>query len=64
MFGEADSAVAQLEPLLAAFAAGVESGLYINPMASVPLMRIDPIWDSIREHPGFQALLQKYDPLR
>ncbi len=63
MFSEADSAVAQLELLFSAFAAGEESGHYINPMASVPLMRIDPIWDSIRDHPAFQALLEHYDPL-
>ena len=64
MAGEADSAVVQLEGLLSAFAAGEESGHYVNPRASVPLMRIDPIWDPIRDHPAFQALLKEYDPLR
>jgi serine/threonine-protein kinase len=28
---------------------------------SVPLLRLDPVWDPLRDHPRFQALLQKYD---
>ncbi|MGH8274111.1 MAG: winged helix-turn-helix domain-containing protein [Gammaproteobacteria bacterium] len=27
---------------------------------SVPLLRLDPIWDAIRHDPGFQSLLKKY----
>jgi len=25
------------------------------------MLRLDPLWDSIRDHPGFRALLKKYD---
>jgi len=28
---------------------------------SIPLLRIDPIWDPLRGHPGFEALLEKYE---
>ena len=28
---------------------------------AVGLLRLDPIWDSLREHPRFQALLAKYE---
>jgi serine/threonine-protein kinase len=27
---------------------------------SVPLLRIDPRWDPLRDHPRFQALMEKY----
>jgi len=53
-----------LDLLLSGFAAGRKSGHYTDPMASVPLMRLDPIWDGVRDHPAFQALLEMYDPLR
>ena len=28
---------------------------------SVGFLKIDPTWNSLRDHPGFLALLQKYD---
>ena len=60
--GEPDLAVADLELLLSTYAAAQQTGRYIDPFTHVPLMRIDPIWDPIRDHPAFQALLEKYDP--
>jgi serine/threonine-protein kinase len=47
--GEAEAALDEIERLLA------------KPSAlSVHLLRLDPIWDPIREHPRFMALLKKY----
>jgi len=28
---------------------------------SVGMLRLDPVWDPLRDHPRFQALLEKYD---
>jgi serine/threonine-protein kinase len=28
---------------------------------SVPLLRLDPVWDPLRDHPRFQALLEKHE---
>ena len=47
--GELDDAVAELEYLLS-----------IPSRVSVPLLRLDPRWDPLRDHPRFQALLEKY----
>jgi serine/threonine-protein kinase len=47
--GDADAAVKELEWLLRG-----PSEL------SVPILRLDPRWDPIREHPRFKALLAKY----
>ena len=49
MVGEFELAVDQLEVLLS------------RPSAlSVPWLRLDPTWDPLRDHPRFQALLEKY----
>ncbi|NIM91125.1 MAG: hypothetical protein GTO17_09275 [Candidatus Aminicenantes bacterium] len=48
--GEHDEAIDTLEYLLS-----IHSGHYI----SVPLMRIDPTWDLLRDHPRFQRLLEE-----
>jgi len=63
ILGMPDSAIADLELLFSTLSAAPETGRYIDPVAYVPLMRIDPIWDPIRDHPGFQELLVRYDPL-
>jgi tetratricopeptide (TPR) repeat protein len=49
--GEPDQAVKLLARLLA-----IPAGRVV----SVPLLRLDPGWDSIRHDPGFQALLKRY----
>ena len=48
--GEYDEAINQLEYLLS-----IPSGDLI----SVPLMRVDPMWDPLRDHPRFKRLLEK-----
>jgi len=50
MVGEYDSAIDQLEILLA-----------VPSPTSVPMLRIAPTWNPLRDHPRFQALLAKYD---
>jgi len=49
MVGETDAAIDGLEFLLS-----------IPGDLSVPLLRLDPTWDPLRDHPRFQALLEKY----
>ena len=51
MVGDHEAAVQRLEQILS-----VASGNKI----SVPLIRLDPTWDPLRDHPPFQALLEKY----
>jgi serine/threonine-protein kinase len=47
--GEYDAAIEELEVLLS-----------IPGPVSVPLLSIDPFWDPLRDHPRFQALLERY----
>jgi len=48
--GEADKALDLIEELLS-----------IPSWLSVGLLRLDPVWDPLRDHPRFQALLERYD---
>jgi serine/threonine-protein kinase len=50
MVGEHDTAIDQLESLLA-----------VPSPTAVPMLRIDPTWDPLRDLPRFQALLVKYE---
>ncbi len=50
MVGEYDAAIDQLERLLA-----------VPSPTAVPMLRIDPAWDPLRDNPRFQALLAKYE---
>ena len=50
MVGEQDAAIDQLEYLLS-----------IPSWLSAWDLRLDPHWDPLRDHPRFQALLEKYD---
>ncbi|MGD8536822.1 MAG: tetratricopeptide repeat protein, partial [Candidatus Aminicenantes bacterium] len=49
--GEYEEAVSQLEYLMS-----IPSG----DIVSIPLLRLDPVWDPLREHPRFKRLLEKY----
>ncbi len=50
MVGQYDAAIDQLEILLER-----------PSLTSVALLRIDPTWDALGDHPRFQALLDKYE---
>jgi serine/threonine protein kinase/tetratricopeptide (TPR) repeat protein len=51
MVGEYDAAIDRLDRLLS-----------IPSEMSVALLRIDPTWDPLRDHPRFQALLERESP--
>ncbi len=50
MVGEYDAAIDQLDSLLA-----------VPLITAVPMLRIDPTWEPLRDRPRFQALLAKYE---
>jgi non-specific serine/threonine protein kinase len=49
--GEQDAAIEQLDHLLS-----------IPAEISVPMLRMDPVWDPLRDNPKFSELLDKYEP--
>jgi tetratricopeptide (TPR) repeat protein len=52
--GEYEEAIDQLEYLLS-----IPSGEFLWQVVSIPLIRLDPQWDLLREYPRFQRLLQR-----
>ncbi len=51
--GEYEAAMDQIDYLLS-----IQLAPHVG--ISVPMLRIDPTWDPLRDHPRFQQLLQKY----
>ncbi len=49
MVGEYDAALEEIEYLFS-----------VPSYMSVPWLRLDPSWDPLRDHPRFEALLEKY----
>jgi hypothetical protein len=47
MVGEHDGAIDQIEYLLS-----------VPGEMSIPLLRLDPAWDPLRDHPRFQKLVE------
>jgi len=54
VIGEYEKAIDQLEHLLS-----IPSCEFLWQSVSIPLLRLDPQWDLLREHPKFQRLLQR-----
>jgi hypothetical protein len=46
---------------LALFTGCIEEQLSIPCELSVGLLRLDPVWDPLRNDPRFRALLEKYE---
>ena len=46
----ADAAIDRLESLLA-----------VSSITAVPMLKIDPTWEPLRDDPRYQALLAKYE---
>ena len=53
LVGEHEKAVEQLEYLISNYSAE-----FLWQVISIPLLRIDPMWDPLRAYPSFQRLLQ------
>ena len=51
LVGDYEEAIDQLEYLMSIPAGGI---------VSVHSLRLDPIWDPLREHPRYQELIEKY----
>jgi serine/threonine-protein kinase len=54
VIGEDEEAIDQLDYLLS-----IPSAEFLWQVVSIPLLRLDPQWDPLREHPDFQRLLQR-----
>jgi len=54
VIGEHEKAIDQLESLLS-----IPSCEFLWQYVTIPLLRIDPQWDQLREYPKFQRLLQR-----
>jgi serine/threonine protein kinase/Flp pilus assembly protein TadD len=54
LVGEYDKAIQMLSHLLS-----ISSSEHLWQLVSVPLLKIDPMWDPLRPHPDFQSLPQK-----
>ena len=54
VIGEYEEAIDLLEYLLS-----IPSAEFLWQSVSIPLLRLDPQWDPLREHPKFQRLLQR-----
>jgi len=52
--GEYEEAINQLEYLLS-----IPSSEFIWQFVSIPLLRLDPLWDPLHENPRFQSLLEE-----
>ncbi len=54
LVGEHEKAIEQLEPLKSVY-----SSEFLWQVISIPLLRLDPMWDPLRDYPRFQRLLQE-----
>ena len=54
IIGEYERAIDQLEYLLS-----IPSSEFLWQFVSIPLLRVDPQWDPLRDNPRFQSMLEK-----